>query len=81
VRLEEEVNIESIASLRKYKRKMYRKNGDDFFKSKSNIEYPTNIWNDNRVNKLLLINQTEYLDNPEWSYGFAFNLNNDTLEI
>jgi hypothetical protein len=37
VRLEEEVNIESIASLRKYKRKMYRKTGDDFYKSKSNI--------------------------------------------
>jgi hypothetical protein len=79
--LDKEIVEENNRDLKRYEKRMFRLTGDDYYKSKGDYTYDSNIELENGKHILKLINQTDYLNDNDWEYGFVFNLDKYTLEI
>jgi hypothetical protein len=77
-----DMNINEMVNkkLLEFKKKETRTSGkklDDF----ARIELRNNVDIIDGEKKILIINEVNYLQSPDWTHGFVFDLDNDTLEI
>lgn len=81
LKLDKEIDKETNSEMKKYEKQMYRLTGDGYYKHTQDYTFNSNIETEGGKYVLKLINHTDYLINPDWEYGFVFNLDNDTFEI
>lgn len=81
VQLNNETLTEMRNDLDKLKKAEAKKTREKFIPSKRKIYLETNIEKVDGEFRLKLLNVDNYINNPDWKYGFIFDLDNDTLEI
>lgn len=75
------IKLEQIKTfLRRYRRKVARISHSTYIQS-PHRKLITNIHTINGEKKLVLINDKDYLNEAQWTLGFIFDLENDTLQL